>query len=101
MSNPLELAKRHLNNIVKLADNGEITWQEQAAPRPDAMRAFSASTKDYQIMVCQANVQHGKEPAHVIHEGMAIAISGTGPLVIRMTPEIADKLYHMAAAQRN
>ena len=32
---------------------------------------------------------------------MAIAISGAGMLVIRMTPEIADKIYHMAAAQRN
>ena len=94
--NPLELAQHHLETLVKLADTGQIKWHEEAPPRPEAMRAFSASTPDYQIMVCQANVHHDnpapgahagseQEGAHgfefearVIHEGMAIAISGAG-----------------------
>jgi len=98
--NVIEAAKFHLDTIVILAEAGMIKWREEAPPKPEAIRAFSASTSDYQIMVGQANVKNGFEPARVIHEGIAIASSG-GPLVIRIPPEIANKLYHMAAAKRN
>jgi hypothetical protein len=99
--NPLELAHFHLHTIVELAETGQVSWTAEVPPNANAMRAFSAATPQYQILVCQVNLMEPHEDTpHIEHEGMAILIAG-GPMVIRMPPEIADRLYHQAAASRN
>jgi hypothetical protein len=92
--NVIEQAITHIDRIHVLAEAGQIMWTELPTPKPTAMRAFQGQGGGYLINVAQANVvDHG-----VVHEGMVIA---PGALVIHIPPEHADKLYHMAAAQRN
>lgn len=87
-------AQQHIDALRKLADAGQITWREMETPRPTAMRAFEGQAPGYLINVAQANV----EGVGVTHEGMVIAAPMT---IVRLPKDVADYLYHKAAAQRN
>lgn len=71
-----------------------LTWNEEKTPKPQAVRAFSAFTGDYAVMVMQANV----EGLGVVCDGMLTY--GTG-IFVKMPRELADEIYHKAAASRN
>lgn len=95
-----KVARHHLSNIVELAHTGQLAWSSQQTPKPDAMRAFSARTDQYSIMVTQANVVDVSRIGNrVLCEGMVIV--NQSMMLIRMPPPLADELYHQAAAQRN
>lgn len=101
---PLRLAQQHQAKVVELAESGLIAWTEVKMPKPEASRGFNgiakteAGTVQYIIMVVQANVV---EAGGVVHEGMVMVADKQGAMAIHMDPEIADKLYHKAATQRN
>lgn len=89
-------AAQHIAKLRELAEAGQITWTELPVPeeRENAMRAFQGAAPGYMINVVQANV----EGVGVTHEGMVIAAPMT---IVRLPKDVADYLYHKAAAQRN
>lgn len=99
----IQEAKAHLDKIVKLAEANQINWIVAPTPRPDAMKAFAATLPDYSILLCQANIREegsNTEPKLVV-EGMVTVFTKTGPGLVRMPQDMADKLYSLAAASRN
>jgi hypothetical protein len=90
----MQEVQQHITKLRALAEAGQITWREMQTPRPTAMRAFEGQAEGYLINVAQANV----EGAGVTHEGMVIATPMT---IMRLPKDVADYLYHKAAAQRN
>ena len=94
--NIIQTAQDEIAKIQALADARQIMWTTCLVPFEHAGRAFSGAAKGYSVLVCQANViGHG-----VIHEGVVVCNNSTVS-IIKMTPEQADKLYHMAANERN
>ena len=103
MNDFAEQAQAHIDNIVKMAEAGQITWREETTPRPDAMRAFTAFTGKFNLMVCQANMRSDEDPEQLprlVYEAMATTVDG-GVMLIRIPNNVADKLYHIAVASRN
>lgn len=92
-----EPVAKHLLKIRELATSNQIDWKIAEVPKPASMRSFNGITPEYNILVCQANV----EGAGIVHEGMAIIIDPDGPIIMRMTSELADHLYHLAVAKLN
>ena len=86
---------KHVTALRELAEAGQITWTALETPKPTAMRAFQGTAPGYMINVAQANVAG----FGVTHEGMVIA--NDGPTIIHLPKDVADYLYHKAAAQRN
>lgn len=87
-------AQQHIAKLRALAEAGQITWRQMQTPKPTAMRAFEGQAEGYLINVAQANVVG----VGVTHEGMVIATPMT---IIHLPKDVADYLYHKAAAQRN
>lgn len=90
------MGEEQIQEIMAEADRSEIRWT--SAPTPNqGMRAFQGTSKTHFFMVVQANVQN----MGIIHRGMATAIVPRQFQIINLQPEIADRLYHLAAAQAN
>lgn len=91
---PMEEALRHLETLVQLSRAKRIKWTEMPVDKPGAMRAYEGKAEVYKILVAQANV----EGQGVVCDGMATV----APLmVIHLTRQVADELYHAAVAERN
>lgn len=89
-------ADKHLKAIMLAVESDQVQWKSAPPPKEGASRAFSGVAPGYQIMVVQANTpEYG-----IVHEGMVMA-SGSSFAVIRLPPELADKVYHIAAANQN
>ena len=90
----VELALDHCDRFQSLVASGLTTWVELANPKPDALRSFGGRGGGYSIVVVQANTPE----KGVVHMGMMTAPDG---MVIKISDEHADALYHHAVAQRN
>ncbi len=94
------MIQQHLARIKELSDAGQIVWATAQVPNEQAMRSFEGRADGYLILVCQANIVD----VGVQHFGMATFTSMTaGVLVmpIQFPKELADELYHKAAAGKN
>ena len=92
--NIAEEADIHIKRIHALVETGQIVWKELPTPKPLAMRAFQGQNNDYLINVARANVIE----CGIVHEGMIV--TGTdSPLLIRLPPADAVKLYQRASEQ--
>lgn len=91
----------HLQRVRLLAATRQFEWKALASPNPDALRAFQGETGSYLVNVVQANVYFGgdKSQAKVVHE--AVIVSKLEGYVIRVDRELADTLWHQAAAASN
>lgn len=99
MQNKLDVlaqANTQLQAVWKAVESGQVNWKSVPPPKEGASRAFSGTASGFQIMVVQANTpEYG-----IIHEGMVLS-SGSAVSVIRLPPEMADKIYHVAAQTQN
>lgn len=96
------VGQHHTDTILRLAEAGQVVWKPMQTPKPEAMRAFEGTADGYLVNVAQANI---KDPAHpelpqgVVHEGVLVATQGF--MVIHLPKEVANVLYHKAAATQN
>ena len=96
------LEKMRLQDLLHLADTGQIVWTEFPPPpeHAKAMRCFEGVGGDYRVLVLQANTpEHG-----IVHEGTVTLRSQ--PWLARLTAQndgthLASYLWHKAAAGRN
>lgn len=88
-------AETHVAAIVKLDALSLIEWQAAYTPRPGAI-AYHGVSPDYTlIIICESNIEN----AGVVVEGTAVSVNTL--LVLRLPPELAQRLYQRATAQRN
>jgi hypothetical protein len=89
-------AVNELPRIRAEVDRGEYTFTE--VPSPAGSRSFQSSNKKgSSILVCQFNdAEDG-----IRHAGTAVRMAAFGRAVVTLPEELADYIYHKAAAVRN
>lgn len=101
----LELHTKLVQQVKRLADNGQMTWIEAQPPNPAAVRAFEGRGHAFTILVQQGNISNAGETPHLDYHagGMFTGEADGNPLliVLHFTRDEANYLYHKAAAQRN
>lgn len=96
-----EVFRVHLQRVRLLASTRQIHWTPLASPNPRALRAFQGESGSYLVNVVQANIfsDTDKSKTKVVHE--AVIVSKLEGYVIRVDRELADTLWHQAAAASN
>lgn len=94
----IKSSQAQIDNVLRLAETGQIRWEIMPTPRPSAMRAFVGHATGYLINVAQANIADPGFPQVIIYQGM---ICAPGCLFVNLPSEVVNALYHRAAASQN